>query len=127
MRGEDIAARLLDFAVRVLRLAQALPKSFAGKHVGNQLVRSGTSAGSNFEEARGAESRADFAHKVGLSWKEMRESWFWLRVIRKAEMVKASRIEDLIRESEELTRILGASRSTVRHGRKKAKDQPSNS
>jgi len=87
MKGDDIADRLLDFAVRVIKLIQALPKSVVGRHVGGQLVRSGTSSGSNYEEARGAESRADFIHKLAVSWKETRESWFWLRVIHRAELV----------------------------------------
>ena len=76
MRGDDIANRLLEFAVRVLRLASALPKTLVGKHVGGQLIRCGTSAGANYEEARGAESLSDFVHKLGMSWKETRESCF---------------------------------------------------
>src|SRR5689334_8327438 len=93
MKGDDISERLLDFAVRVLRLVQALPKNTAGRHVGGQLIRCGTSAGSNYEEARGAESRADFVHKLAICWKETRESWFWLRLVHRAALVKPDLIE----------------------------------
>jgi four helix bundle protein len=58
MKGDNISERLLDFAVGILQLVQALPKTAAGRHVGSQLFRSSTSAGANYEEARGAESKA---------------------------------------------------------------------
>jgi four helix bundle protein len=93
---------------------QALPRNAAGRHVGGQLMRSGTSAGSNYEEARGAESRADFVHKLAVSWKETRESSYWLRLIHRAALVKPERIQELIREVEELSAILAKSLSTAR-------------
>jgi four helix bundle protein len=114
MKGDDISERLLDFAVRVLRLVQALPKNVAGRHVSGQLVRSGTSAGSNYEEARGAESRADFVHKLAISSKETRESSFWLRLVHRAALVKPDLVTSLIREAEELSAILAKSLSTAR-------------
>src|SRR5271156_2066878 len=98
MRGDDISDRLIEFAVRIIRLVNALPKTVVGRHVAGQLVRSGTGAGSNYEEARGAESRADFVHKLGVSWKETRESWYWLRLISRAEMVKPKLMEGLLKE-----------------------------
>jgi four helix bundle protein len=114
MKGDDIADRFLDFAVRVLRLATALPKTFVGKHVGGQLIRCGTSAGANYEEARGAESRSDFVHKLGMSWKETRESAFWLRLIQRSELVKPGLIESLVQEAGELSAILSRSLKTAR-------------
>ena len=114
MKGDDLSDRLLDFGVRVLRLVQALPKGLAGRHVAGQLVRSGTSAGANYEEARGAESRADFIHKMGISWKETRETWYWLRLIHKAELLKPSLVEKLIQEANELSAILGKSLATAK-------------
>ena len=65
-KAEQLSERLLDFAIRVVRLAKALPKSQEGRHVGRQILRSGTSPGANYEEACGAESRRDFAHKLGI-------------------------------------------------------------
>lgn len=69
VKGDDISMRLLDFAVRIIRLVAELPKNVVGKHVAGQLIRSGTSAGANYEEARGGQSRADFIHKLALSWR----------------------------------------------------------
>ena len=91
MKGDDISDRLIDLAVRVIRLVEALPATKVGGHVGHQLFRAATSAGANFEEARGAESRADFVHKVGLAWKECRESVYWLKLVHRAGLVKPSR------------------------------------
>jgi four helix bundle protein len=99
MKGDDLSERLLNFAVRVIRLVAALPKNQAGKHVGGQLLRCGTSAGANYEEARGAESRPDFIHKLSISWKETRETWYWLKVIHRAELVKPGSIESLLGEA----------------------------
>jgi four helix bundle protein len=119
MKGDDIAERLLDFAVRIIRLVGALPKNQLGKHISGQLVRSGTSTGANYEEARGAESRADFVHKLGVSWKEIRETWYWLKVIHRAQLVKPTRVEKLLGEAKELTAILGKSLATTRGNRKR--------
>jgi hypothetical protein len=74
MKGDDIAARLVALAVVVVKLVGALPDTPAGKHVAGQLLRSGTSPGANYEEARGAESRRDFVHKVGIALKELLRS-----------------------------------------------------
>ena len=65
--GDDLAERLIDFAVRIIKLVKMLPKTDVGRHIDGQLLRSGTSPGSNYEEARGAESRADFIHKLGIA------------------------------------------------------------
>src|ERR1700677_1316366 len=118
MKGDDLSERLLAFAVRITRLVGSLPKNLVGRHVAGQLLRCGTSGGSNYEEARGAESKADFAHKMGVSWKETREAWYWLRLVHKAELLKLKLVEQLIKEANELAAILGKSLATV-HGRSK--------
>ena len=79
MKGDEISERLMDFATRIIRLAEALPKTVIGKHIYGQIIRSGTSAGANYEEARAAESNSDFAHKMSLALKELRETKYWLR------------------------------------------------
>jgi four helix bundle protein len=61
-KSDQLSERLLDFAVETIKIANALPNTVAGRHVGGQLIRAGTSSGSNYEEACGAESRSDFAH-----------------------------------------------------------------
>src|SRR5687767_6143255 len=79
--GGDIAERLLRLAVAVVHATGQLPRNAAGRHVGPQLVRSVTGAGANYEEARAAESRDDFIHKVFVAAKELREAIYWLRFI----------------------------------------------
>jgi hypothetical protein len=81
-------------------------------------------SGANYEEARGAESRADFVHKVGLALKECRESVYWLKVTHRAELVKPALLEGLLQEAGELIAILAKSRSTAQRGDKDAPDQP---
>lgn len=112
--GDDIAERLLDFAVRVIKLVNALPKTIVGRHIAGQLVKSGTSCGSNYEEARGAESRADFIHKLGITLKEIKESRFWLKVIYHTSIMKPEQIEPLITECEELAAIIAKSIITAK-------------
>ncbi|MCK4352402.1 four helix bundle protein [candidate division WOR-3 bacterium] len=112
--GNDLAERLLDFAVRVIKLVNTLPKTAVGKHVGGQLMRAGTSAGSNYEEACGAESRPDFVHKLGIALKELKESRFWLRVIHRVELIAPQRVESLLQECEELCAIIAKSILTAK-------------
>ena len=80
MRGdiEKLSMRLLDFSVSVIKQVNTLPRTAVGRHVAGQLLRSGTSAGANYEECCAAESRLDFVHKMKSVLKELRESRFWL-------------------------------------------------
>ena len=77
-------------------------------------MRSATGGGSNYEEARGAESRADFIHKVGIANKEMREALYWLRLVGDAEFVTGDQLVPLVTEADELVAILTASIKTAR-------------
>lgn len=115
--GEELAKRLLDFAVRIIRLVNALPKTVVGNHIGGQLMRSGTSPGSNYEEACGAESRADFIHKLSIVLKELKESRFWLVLIQRAELVRSEHVKSLIQECQELCAIVARSILTARKNR----------
>ena len=114
MKGDDIADRLLDFSVRVVRIVAQLPQTLEGKQAARQLIRSGTSGGANYEEARGAESRADFAHKASLALKEVRESIYWLRLIQRANLSRSPKLPDIIREGNELAAILRSSVNTAK-------------
>jgi four helix bundle protein len=115
-RGADIAARLARFGIAKLHLGARLPRNAAGRHVSIQLIRSGTGAGSNYEEARAAESRADFIHKVCVAAKEMREACYWVALIGGSSWVE-DELQSLIREAKELAAILGASARTARRRR----------
>ena len=112
-RGSDIAERLLELAVGALRVSGELPSHPPGRHVTLQLARAGTSGGANYEEARAAESRADFIHKVGIACKEVRETAYWLTVIQRAGW-KATDLEALLSEAHQLAAILSASARTAR-------------
>ena len=84
-----ISGRLVDLAVRIIRLAKALPKSAEGRYIARQLLRAGTSPGANFEEACGAESHNDFTHKIGIVLKELKETRHWLRVTSRARSLSS--------------------------------------
>jgi len=115
MKGENISIRLRHFAATVVRLCRTFPDDPAAKHILRQLVRAATGGGSNYEEARGAESRADFIHKVGVANKEMREALYWLRLVQDAEVVVGGeQLPSLVREADELVAILTASIKTAR-------------
>lgn len=114
MKGENIATRLRVFAAGVIRLCRRLPDDAAAKHIARQLVRAATGGGANYEEARGAESRADFIHKVGVANKELRESLYWLRLTEEAALVVDGDLAALIREADELIAILTASIKTAK-------------
>ena len=112
--ADNLEARLVDFAVRILNVATALPRTTAGKHLAGQLLRCGTSAAPNYAEARGSESRADFVHKLKIALKELNECHVWLRIICKAGLLKATLLDPLIDENKQLCRILNASATTAR-------------
>src|SRR5438034_744290 len=80
-QADELEERLVDFAVRIVKLSAGLPKTPAGKHVAGQILRSGTSPAPNYGEARGAESHADFVHKLRIVLKELNETHIWLRII----------------------------------------------
>ena len=116
MGKNDLSDRLLDFSAKVIQIVARLRNTAAGRHIGHQLMRSGTSAGANYEEACAAESRADFIHKMQVVLKELRESTYWLRLIRKTDSVpKEDReLEELMLESMELTNIVAKSVVTAK-------------
>ena len=110
----ELSERLLDFAANIVKLAIGLNRTPVGRHIGGQLARSATSAGANYEEACGAESRADFIHKLQLVLKELRESLYWLRLIGKTNITIASNLDGLAKEASELANIVGKSVVTAK-------------
>ena len=109
----DLEDRLLEFAVRLTKLVDALPNSRTGNHVAGQLLRCGTSPFANHGEVQAAESRKDFIHKLGVCFKELKEVRRWLRFIARVELVPAKRLRPLLIENEELIRIFSASIKTA--------------
>jgi four helix bundle protein len=114
-REYNLQDRLVDFAVRIIKLSEALPNTKAGKHVSSQLLRSGTSPAPNYGEAQSAESKADFVHKLKIALKELRETEIWLKIRAKAQMIEPDTLlEPLIQETDELIAILFSSVETAK-------------
>jgi len=106
-RARNIHERSFEFACRVVRLYQYLEKrGAAGRTLGRQVLRSGTSVGANLEEAEAGQSRADFIAKSSIALKEARETYYWLRLLVACELVSSEQINPLIAEANELVAIL---------------------
>ena len=102
----DLEERLIDFAVRVMTVVEALPDTRIGNHVGGQVLRSGTSPAANYGEAQSAESRRDFVHKMKLALKELRESNIWLRMIQRKPLIEPTdKLDPIVAECNELIAI----------------------
>jgi four helix bundle protein len=110
----DLGDRLLEYGARIIKLVESLPSTVVGRRVGDQLLRSGTSAGANYEEARGAQSKDDFVHKLQIALKELRESNYWLRLLVKSGKISAERMNDLLDESNQLRAMLSKSVGTAK-------------
>lgn len=115
-----------QFALRVLKLVAALPKTVAGRAIGGQLVRSGTSVGANYRAACRGRSKAEFVAKMGTCEEEADESAYWMEIIIEGGLLKQKQVEPLLREAEELTRIFAQSRISASRSLAKAKMQKSN-
>ena len=117
-RTFDLEERLLEYAVRIVRLVDALPASRAGRHVADQLLRCGTSPLANHGELQGAESRKDFIHKLGLCLKEIREARRWLRLVHRVPLLPPRKVEPLLSETEALIKIFAASIRTAKRNKR---------
>ena len=113
MRPQELEDRLIDFAVAVIDVVESLPSTKAGNHIAGQLVRSGTSPAPNYGEARSAESRRDFVHKMKISLKELRETMIWLKIISRKRLVANESISKAVIECDELIAIFVSSTRTA--------------
>jgi four helix bundle protein len=118
-RGDfDLEERLLDYAATIVRLVESMTRSDAARHIGGQMLRSGTSPLLNHGEAQAAESRADFVHKMSICLKELRETRRSLRLTQRVPLVADPKaVDPLLRETEELIRIFYSSLKTARLAR----------
>ena len=117
MDKRELQSRTKRFALRVLKLVDALPRSTAGRAISNQLVRSATSVGANYRAACRARSRAEFAAKLGTVLEEADESLYWLELIRDGELMPDPKVSLLLKEANELTAILAAGRKSAASNR----------
>jgi len=116
----DLENRLIDFAVRIIRISESLPKSKVGRHIAGQLIKSGTSPAPNYGEAQSAESRSDFIHKMKISLKELRETRVWLLIVIRSGLIKpATKLDSLIDGNNQLISIFVKSVTTARQNLKR--------
>jgi len=110
----DLEERLIDFAVEIIYFIESLPNTKSANHLGGQLLRSGTSPSLNYGEAKSAESKNDFLHKMKVCLKELRESHNCLRILYKAKIYKSDeQIKSIISECNELIAIFVKSIDTA--------------
>ena len=108
-KKNDLCERLFEFALRVIEFLKTLPYSPENKTIRTQLSKSACSSGANYEESQGGSSKADFSNKVRISVREMRQSNYWFRIIKRTVTeVNNSEVDYLIKESYELKNILGS-------------------
>ncbi|MEW6607505.1 MAG: four helix bundle protein [bacterium] len=112
-KGDDIQERLINFAVIIIELCSALPNTHIGKHIAGQLLRCGTSPAPNYGEARGAESKNDFVHKLGIVLKELNESGIWLEIIKRSNLLPINQLLSVVKECDELSKIISSSIRTI--------------
>jgi four helix bundle protein len=110
MDADELKSRTKQFALRVLKLAAALPPTTEGKAIRGQLVRAGTSVGANYRAACRGRSRAEFAAKLGVVEEEADESAFWLELIIEGGFLTENRVKPLLIEAVEITKIMASSR-----------------
>ena len=113
MNEPQMKNRTKQFALRVLKMADALPTNRSGNVIANQIVRCSTSVAANYRALCRAKSRADFINKTSIVEEEADESGFWLELVVDAGLMTAARVKPLLDEASEITAMLVASRKTA--------------
>ena len=114
MNADELKQRTKRFSLEIIKLIESLPKTKTGDVIGRQILRSGTSIGANYRSACRARSKADFISKAGIAIEEADETSYWLELLLEASLIPEPRLENLIKEANELTAILTASVITAR-------------
>lgn len=114
MTEEELLQRTKDFALRVIKLVNALPKNTAGRTIGGQLIRSGTSVASNYRAACRGRSKPEFISKLGIAEEEADESALWMEMIIESGLMKKELVKNLLQEARELTKIFAKSKISAR-------------
>lgn len=117
MTREEFKARTKTFALRVIKVVDALPRDTVAKTLGHQLLRSGTSVAANYRASVRAKSPADFISKMGTVEEECDESLLWMELLIESGRMKPNRLADLMREGGEILAITVASIKTARRGK----------
>ncbi|MDO9615850.1 MAG: four helix bundle protein [Bacteroidota bacterium] len=114
MTADDLKKRLKIFALRIIKLSESLPNNITGKTLGNQIIRSGTSPGANYRSACLGKSDKDFLNKLKMVEEELDETLYWLELIVESGLLKANLLDDLIKENQELFKIIVSSITTMK-------------
>jgi len=120
MDKDELRRRTKEFALRTMKLVDALPRSRSANAVANQLVRSGTSVASNYRAACRARSKAEFIAKIGVVEEEADESAFWLELVIEHKLMQEVLVRPLLKEADELTAIMAASRISASRNSKQS-------
>jgi conserved hypothetical protein TIGR02436 len=120
LRTADLKARTKQFALRIMKLVDALPRTIQGRAIANQIIRSATSVAANYRAACRARSRAEFIAKLGVVEEEADETAFWLELIIDSALLANARIDPLLTEAGELVAIMAASLKSALGNRKSA-------
>lgn len=110
MDKRELQNRTKEFALRVLRLVDVLPRTATGRAISSQLVRAATSVGANYRSACRARSRAEFTAKLGIAVEEADESLYWLELVRDGQLIPENKLSLLLKDADELTAILVSGR-----------------
>jgi len=113
-KAVDLEKRFISFAGSVVKLCPKLRKSIEGRHISSQILRSSTATAANYAEARGAESRSDFIHKLRVVLKELNETAVWFQLIVEVGLLPPELTAAIVAENQELCRIIAASIKTAR-------------
>jgi four helix bundle protein len=123
----QLNARAKTFALRVIRMCQALPKSREANVIAQQILRSATSVAANYRAAGRSRSRAEFIAKIGVVLEEADETALWLELLSESGIISAIKLKDLLNEANQLTAIFSASRRTVKSGHREYREQQGSS
>ncbi len=114
MNSDELRERTMVFAVRILKMVEALPRTTAGRTIGAQIARSSSSVASNYRASLRSKSDADFINKITIVLEEADETGFWIELAGRVGLVPQKRLTPLQEEAEELTRIFNATRTTTK-------------
>ena len=117
MTEKDFLQRTKNFALRVIKLVNALPNNTAGRTIGNQLIRSGTSVAANYRAACRGRSKAEFIAKLGTVEEEADESAFWMELIIESKLMDENLVKNLWQESVEIIKIMASSKISARENK----------
>jgi four helix bundle protein len=119
MSVELLKERTQNLALRMIKLVESLPNTPTANIVGKQLIRCGTSVGANYRAACRGKSRADFIAKLGIVEEEADEVIYWIEILVKSDLVKQSKVENLLDEAKQILAIIISSINTARGGKRK--------